>query len=187
MDDLARGVHELRAIEAIKRLKARYFRLIDTKQWTKLRTVFTHDCTFEGLWAGGDGAGAFIESIQKNLDTVLTVHMGSMPEIEIIDATSARGLWSMTDYLEWPTDSRAYRGVSVPGQRGIRGYGHYSEEYMLTDGGWRISHLRMTRLRIDPLLGPIEPEHTDFMPPVREEWLPGDRWLDDLKPISTID
>ena len=177
MDD---AVRDLLILESIKRLKARYFRLIDTKQWAKLRTVFTENCTFEGLWAGGDGADAFIASIQKNLAGVSTVHMGFMPEVEIINATTARGIWAMTDYLEWPTDSRAYLGVSVPGQRGIRGYGHYSEEYSLTDKGWRISHLRMTRLRIDPLVGSLEPEHADLMPPVTEEWLPGDRWLDNL-------
>lgn len=171
-------VRALRAIEDIKRLKARYFRFIDTKQWSKLRTVFTDDCSFEGLWAGGDGADAFIASIQRNLAGVPTVHMGFMPEIEVIDDHTARGIWAMTDYLEWEPDSRAYRGVSVPGQRGIRGYGHYSEEYTLTDEGWRISHLRMTRLRIDPLVGSLEPEHTDFMAPVADEWLPSDRWLD---------
>ncbi|WP_353987542.1 nuclear transport factor 2 family protein [Ruicaihuangia caeni] len=180
MEEIARAIAELRAVEDIKRLKARYFRLIDTKQWEKLRSCFTADCTFEGLWAGGDGADAFITSIRTNLAEVPTVHAGYMPEIEVLDESTARGIWSMTDYLEWEPDALAYRGVSVPGQRGIRGYGHYSEEYTLTESGWRISHLRMTRLRIDPLVGEREPVHTNFMPPVRDEWLPGDRWLDEL-------
>jgi hypothetical protein len=178
MDDVVQHLQKIEAIEDIKRLKARYFRWIDTKQWEKLRTVFTADCTFEGLWAGGDGADAFVSSIQSNLADVPTVHMGFMPEIEVLDEHTARGIWAMTDYLEWETDAIAYRGVSVPGQRGIRGYGHYSEEYTRTEDGWKISHLRMTRLRIDPLVGPLEPEHTNFMPPVADEWLPSDRGYD---------
>ncbi|MBV8983791.1 MAG: nuclear transport factor 2 family protein, partial [Acidimicrobiia bacterium] len=33
----------------------------------------------------------------------------------------------------------------------FRGYGHYNEEYVREDGGWRIRRLVLTRLRVDPL------------------------------------
>jgi hypothetical protein len=42
MDRLER----LEAIEAIRSLKARYFRLMDTKQWDGLRSVFATDSRF---------------------------------------------------------------------------------------------------------------------------------------------
>jgi hypothetical protein len=49
----------------------------------------------------------------------------------------------MSDYVEWPADD---------GQRvGLRGYGHYFEEYEREDGQWRISRSRLERLRVDPL------------------------------------
>ena len=34
-------------IEAIKRLKARYFRLMDTKQWDDFATVFAEDAVMD--------------------------------------------------------------------------------------------------------------------------------------------
>lgn len=168
-------------IECIKQTKARYFRFIDTKQWSKLRQVFTDDCTFDGLWATGDGPDGFIESISKNLAQLRTIHHGCMPEIEVTSPTTARGIWPMEDYLEAISGSMGYRGVSVEGQRGVRGYGYYYEEYRREGDEWRISYLLLTRHRIDPLLGPVEPEHTNMVPPLDEEWLPSLAGLDELE------
>jgi hypothetical protein len=167
--DLSRDLWDL---ECIKQLKARYFRYVDTKQWHKLRDCFTDDCSFEGLWAGGEDADAFVHSISTNLAEVPTAHAGYMPEIELTGPDTARGIWAMTDYLEWQPDTMAYRGFAVPGQRGIRGYGHYQEEYRRTENDWRISFLTSTRIRIDPLLGDREPVHTNFVPSSTDEWLP---------------
>ncbi|TRW45269.1 nuclear transport factor 2 family protein [Georgenia yuyongxinii] len=162
-----------RDAEEIKSLKARYFRYIDTKQWDRLRTVFTDDASFDGLWASAPTPEAFIETISKNLgrSDVVTVHQGFMPELRALDADRARGIWGMEDYLTWPAGERAYLGVSVPGQRGIRGYGHYEEDYRRTSDGWRISFLRLTRLRIDPIVG--DPGEQPVYPFVRAstDWL----------------
>src|SRR5690554_5555165 len=115
--------------EEIKGLKAKYFRFIDTKQWTKLREIFADEATFEGLWATADGPDAFVANLERNLSAeTFSAHYGFMPEIVALDGNRARAIWSMHDYLLWPVDSKAYLGVSVPGQRGVRGYGHYEEE-----------------------------------------------------------
>ena len=45
---------KLAAIEAIKVLKARYFRYMDTKQWDKLSTVFTSDLVADFREGPGD-------------------------------------------------------------------------------------------------------------------------------------
>ena len=37
-----------REIDAIKQLKARYFRYLDTKRWADLRRQFADDARFEG-------------------------------------------------------------------------------------------------------------------------------------------
>ena len=50
----------------------------------------------------------------------------------------------MFDYVEIPT---AEGGKRV----GLKGYGHYIEEYVREDGAWRIKRLELSRLRIDPL------------------------------------
>ncbi|OJX63169.1 MAG: hypothetical protein BGO95_09135 [Micrococcales bacterium 73-13] len=60
----------------------------------------------------------------------------------------------MFDQLVWEPGSRGFRGIDLPGQWGIRGYGHYEEEYRRTAAGWRISFMRLSRLRIEPLVGP---------------------------------
>jgi hypothetical protein len=62
-----------------------------------------------------------------------------MPEIELLSPTEARGIWAMFDYVEFKP------------LRGIRGYGHYHEEYRKSGGKWHISMLKLTRLRVDPL------------------------------------
>ena len=50
-------------IEAIRQLKARYFRTMDTKDWGGMRAVFTDDVVIDTSEAGGDivsGADAFM-------------------------------------------------------------------------------------------------------------------------------
>jgi hypothetical protein len=66
-----------------------------------------------------------------------------MPEIEITGDDTARGIWAMFDYVEWPEQD---------GRRvGLHGYGHYLEEYVREDGAWYIARSRLERLRVDPL------------------------------------
>lgn len=133
-------------IEAIKRLKARYFRFLDTKQWDAWGDVFAIDCVLEVPEADGvsRGRGAIVHDVSSALEGTQTVHHGHMPEIELTGPDTARGIWAMSDYVEWPANDDGSRV-------GLRGYGHYVEEYVREDGEWRIARLRLERLRIDPL------------------------------------
>jgi hypothetical protein len=133
-------------IEQIKQLKARYFRVFDTKQWHLYRAVFTDDAK---IWVRGDAESdtpsfdtpeAFVEAMQTGHDTdhVVSVHQGHMPEIEILSETTARGIWAMFDWVERPQ------------MRSMQGFGHYYEEYKKGDDGkWRIQIMKLTRLRVD--------------------------------------
>jgi 3-phenylpropionate/cinnamic acid dioxygenase small subunit len=139
---------ELLAIEKIKQLKARYFRLMDTKQWEAFGSVFTSEAEIDVRQDAGAEAGQvrgrerIVESIRSAVDAARTVHHGHMPEIEVTGPGTARGTWSMYDYVEWPAgDAR----------RGFHGFGHYSETYRVEDGAWRIATLQLTRIRKDPL------------------------------------
>jgi uncharacterized protein (TIGR02246 family) len=127
-------------IEAIKRLKARYFRLLDTKQWAAWADLFTADATLRWGDAPGDvarGRDAIVAGVSGALAGAVTVHHGHMPEIELRGERSASGVWAMFDYVEMS-------------DRTFKGYGHYEEEYEKGgDGAWRISSLRLTRLRVD--------------------------------------
>lgn len=145
---------ELRVLEEVKTLKARYFRYIDLKHWEALRGLFTPEARFEGLWAAGKDVDAFIANISRNLEGVFTAHHGYMPELSFLAPDRVSGIWAMSDRLEWVPDSRAYLGVSIPNQRGIHGYGYYEEEYQLTPDGWKIDFLRLSRLHIEPIVSP---------------------------------
>ncbi|MBL8776617.1 MAG: nuclear transport factor 2 family protein [Acidimicrobiales bacterium] len=131
-------------IEDLKRLKARYFRCLDTKDWPGLRSVFTDELVADSTEAGGQvitGADAFIAFLQEVLADAVTVHQGHMPEIELTSPTSATGIWALHDIVIWPNGLR------------LDGHGHYHETYRKTDAGWRIATSRLTRL------------HSDFHPP----------------------
>jgi ketosteroid isomerase-like protein len=135
-------------VEAIHRLKARYFRLMDMKQWAEWRELFTEDVVFD---LSDDLPGAppirgrdeLLRRVRQAIENARTVHHGHMPEIEITGPSTARGVWAMEDYVEFPPkDGR---------RRGFRGYGHYREEYSKEGGTWRIARVDLSRLRIDPL------------------------------------
>lgn len=130
---------QLVEVERIKQLKARYFRLMDTRQWDAWAEVFTEDASLR--WGPGEGdvsegRQAIVKGVRSVLRDATTCHHGHMPEIEITGETSARGIWAMYDYVETP------RFV-------LHGYGHYEEEYRLVDGDWHIHRLVLTRLRED--------------------------------------
>jgi SnoaL-like domain len=127
-------------IEAIKTLKARYFRLMDTKDWAGMRLVFTDDLLIDTTESGGglvSGADEFMTFLSATLADVVTVHHGHMPEIELTSPTTATGVWAMEDTLTWPDDSA------------LHGYGHYHETYEKVGGEWRIKSSTLTRLRMD--------------------------------------
>jgi SnoaL-like domain len=133
----------MRDVEEIKRLKARYFRLMDTKDWEGFRAIFLTDVRID---VSGDGAGifegidAFMDMLVPTLQDVVTVHHGHMPEIEVTSSATATGIWAMEDKLQFPAGSPL---------SALHGYGHYHDTYVKTDGSWRIASSRLTRLRVD--------------------------------------
>jgi hypothetical protein len=133
-------------IEAIKQLKARYFRTMDTKDWAGFRQVFADDLIMDISSADSPidvptsvftSADEFLAFVVPILDVVLTVHQGHMPEIDITSPTTATGIWALEDLLRYPDGDE------------MRGYGHYHETYVKTSNGWRIKSSSLTRLRVD--------------------------------------
>ena len=127
-------------IEAIKQLKARYFRTMDTKAWDEMRKVFTDGVVIDTTEAGGPaitGADDFVAFLRQTLADAVTVHHGHMPEIELTSATTASGVWALQDFIHWPNGVR------------LHGAGHYHETYEKTADGWRIASSRLTRLHAD--------------------------------------
>jgi hypothetical protein len=136
-------------LEAIRVLKARYFRYIDTKDWQAWREVFAPD--IEGkvdqassvrgadgqtgpTWRGVD---EFVPSVVALIDECSTMHHGHTPEITLTSDSTAAGIWAMEDIVEFP-DGRMLRGA-----------GHYHETYEKQGGQWRIKTLHLTRTRVE--------------------------------------
>ena len=124
---------EWKDLEAIKRLKYKYMRCIDTKQWDELRECFTEDA--EAAYSGGKYSYAGREAIVEFLSGAMgadgfhSSHQVSQPEIDLIDVNTATGTWSLQD---WVIDTR----FDIT----IRGAAFYEDEYVRGDDGvWRIS------------------------------------------------
>lgn len=133
---------DLVEIEALKQLKARYCRLLDAKDWTAWRQIFTDDFVSDTSPAGGkrvEGADAFVAYTRGNLEkpSQVTAHQVHAPELELTSETTARGVWALEDVV------RLAPGIN------LRGYGHYHETYERQDGTWRIRTLEQTRVRVD--------------------------------------
>lgn len=130
---------QMKEIYEIQQMKARYFRLMDTKCWADWSEVFTDDATVTTtafgvpvIWSGKD---EILSQNSTTLAEVLSVHHGHMPEIKLTSDTTATGIWSMEDYLEFPN------GIV------LNGAGHYHEDYVKQDGTWKIKNLNLTRLK----------------------------------------
>ena len=127
-------------IEAIRRLKARYFRTLDTKDWDGMRQVFADDVVMDTTDSGGgvvSGADEFMAFLPETLGDTVTVHQGHMPEIDLTSETTATGIWALNDIVIWPNGMR------------LDGYGHYHETYEKGGDGWRIKTSTLTRLHAD--------------------------------------
>jgi len=131
---------KLEATEAIKVLKARYFRYMDTKQWDKLSTVFTSDLVADFREGPGEishGRDAYMEMLIGAIGEATTVHHGHTPEITLLSGGTAEGIWAMYDIVDHPRFS-------------LEGWGHYHEKYRVdSDGNWRIAELKLTRLKLN--------------------------------------
>jgi SnoaL-like domain len=141
------NLQEASDLYEIQKLKAGYFRFMDTKQWDAFRDVFTDDLQFfmedsavpqstTPTWASAD---SLVDYLRRGHPEKVTVHQGHMPEIKFLDEDTATGVWAMYDWVDDPGRGRAWQG-----------YGHYHERYVrCPDGRWRIATVHLTRLRLD--------------------------------------
>lgn len=143
MDMLAR----LEAHEAIRNVKARYCRYLDSKDWDGLASIFTQDMVLDVQEDTGqppfEGRDAALATIRWSVEHAKTAHQIHFSEIEI-DGDEAQVITPMQDRVVWAPGKSP-----LPGVGSITGYGHYREHYVRQDGVWKIAHLKLTRLHVD--------------------------------------
>jgi hypothetical protein len=133
-------------LEAIKQVKARYFRHMDNHDWVAFAEVFASDAVAGSGEQKVVGRSAIVDYIAAASAGSRSAHQGLLPEIELLGDGRARGVWAMSDYFEvLDTDPPV----------GFTGYGHYHDEYVFEDGAWRIAASRLTRLKIVPFAGGV--------------------------------
>lgn len=140
IDELRRDVQRLMDIEAIKQVKAAYFRCIDTANFDELATLFHPQITVHFI--GGtyewklEGRDEYIESVSKSFTKqAVGHHNGHHPEIQILSETEAKGVWYLTDNM-WILNGNFF----------TTGTALYWDTYEKVEGRWLIRHTRYERL-----------------------------------------
>jgi ketosteroid isomerase-like protein len=142
LEHLRARVQQLRDVEEIKQLRARYVRLVDTKDWAAWARLLSDDFRLESDAGVHEGRDAVVAMVSAALSAGSTVHHCFTPEIVITGGDAATGTWAMEDIVRIEVD-----GTPVA----FHGYGHYRDEYVRTADGWRFRSSVETRLQIDPL------------------------------------
>jgi len=138
LGDIDRRLRALEDVEAIKRLKYRYWRCLDLKAWDEMAGCFTPDATTD--YGSGRyrfaGVGAIVDFLRTSLGRetgAVGYHHGHHPEIELTGETTAHGVWALDNYL-----------FNAGQKRGVRIAAYYDDEYVKLGGEWKIRHTGYT-------------------------------------------
>lgn len=139
------ATQRLLEIEAIKQLKARYQRAVDTKDWELMRSVLAPDA--QSVYSDGkysfEGREDIVEFLAAGLGTpeIQSMHHAHTPEIELTGETTAKGTWYLEDFVlsARPSDGAPHGTV-------MHGTGIYHDDYVKLDGAWHIARTGYERI-----------------------------------------
>lgn len=124
---------DLEAIEAIKRVKYRYLRALDTKHWDDFADTLTDDIVGDygssmGKQLHFTNRSELVEFMRTAMPaSVITEHRVSHPEITIDDGDEAEGRWYLQD-----------RVIVAEHNFMLFGAAFYHDRYRKTSDGWQI-------------------------------------------------
>lgn len=126
-------VADLEAIEAIKRVKYRYLRALDTKHWDDFADTLTEDIVGDyGSSLGKEhhftNRDDLVEFMRTSMPAnIITEHRVTHPEITLDDSDEAEGTWYLQDRVIVPEFNFMLFGAAF-----------YHDRYRKTPDGWRI-------------------------------------------------
>lgn len=145
----------LAAIEAIRQIKARYWRGVDLGDGDLVRSVLAEDCEldYHGCCADPKSGVDYLPAMNVTLRGrqrwqadgmarfgIVSVHQGHQADIEITGPDTATGIWAFTDRMFFPPGAAFSR---------LTGYGFYHESYVKVADAWLIKTTRITRIRVE--------------------------------------
>lgn len=122
------------AVEAIKQVKYRYLRALDTKHWDDFTETLTEDIAADyGASIGAahkfSDRATLVDFMRSSLPgNVLSEHRVTHPEITVTGPDTATGIWYLQD-----------RVIMADYDLMLVGAAFYHDEYRRTADGWKIS------------------------------------------------
>lgn len=134
------GVARLVEVERIKALKSRYLHALDRNRWDELSDCLTDDVRVayaSGAMSrsGREDVLEFLRGTTLASSTTWSSHVATNPQIELLSAERARGTWRLTDLVHDQVRGSLLLGAAI-----------YTDEYVRTATGWRISVTGYDRL-----------------------------------------
>ncbi len=132
---LEQRIQVLEDIEAIKKLKARYFHACDRKHVDVIRECFVEgDCMIDygavGVFKNREGLiDLFTE--KACLDSIIDMHHGQNPQITVMSDTIAVAAWDLFFYQ-----------INTEADTLMQLAGFYEDKFKKTNKGWRIEETK---------------------------------------------
>ena len=122
---------DLHALEAIKQLKSRYFRALDSKDWNLIKSCLSEDCIarYDGGKYSFNGREQIIQFFSAYMGNprLIFMHQGHHPEITLHN-DHAKGIWYLQDMV-----------INLENNTTLRGAGFYHDTYIQHNGEWLIA------------------------------------------------
>jgi ketosteroid isomerase-like protein len=150
--DLA-PIKQLIVERACEQLSIEYARAVDFRDYDNFIELFTEDAILD-LGKRLEGKDAIRESINQRSADVRTRHVLTNIFIEVQDSSHARGISYLTLYRHIGEESRRRGPVASILPTAV---GHYEDNFVRTDAGWRFkSRVLHVAFRDPPTLKPGE-------------------------------
>jgi len=136
--ELEARIRVLEDIEAIRKVKTKYWYCIDMKLWDELADCFAEDVVLEApMLESIHGRKAFVQYLKERLgkSSIIAIHQGHQSDIEITGEITAKGIWALRDHL-----------IDSQSNTSFKGRGFYEEEYVKEGGTWKIKSTKLSYL-----------------------------------------